>query len=57
MAGNVLVLGVVAVLEATCLCQDMHPGVDLVPTTGHMVGADGAHQVAKRAGVDEQIQG
>ena len=43
MAGNVLVLGVVAILEAACLCQDMRPGISLVPTMGHTVGANGAH--------------
>ena len=55
MAGNVLVLGVVCVLEATCLFQDMLPSDGLVPTMGHMVGADEAHQAAKRAGADQQI--
>ena len=53
MAGNVLVLGVVAVLEAACLCQDMRPGIGLVPTMGHMVGADEAHQATKWASTDE----
>ena len=47
MAGNVLVLGVVAVSEAVCLCQDMRPGIGLVLTTGHTVEADGAHQTTK----------
>ena len=55
MADNILVLGVVAILEAMCLCQDMRPGVDLVSTMGHMIGADGAYQATKRAGMDEQI--
>ena len=47
MAGNVLVVGVVAILEATCLCQDMRPGIDLVPTMGLTVGVDREHQTAK----------
>jgi hypothetical protein len=55
MAGNVLVLVVVVVSEAACLCQDMCPGIGLVLTTGHMVGADRAQQAAKRAGADEHI--
>ena len=53
--GNVLVLGVVAISEAACLCQDKRPSVGLIPTMGHMVGADKAHEASKWAGVDEQI--
>ena len=55
MAGNVLVLGVVAVLEAMCHCQDTRPGVGLIPTMGHTVVADRAHQATKQASTDEQI--
>ena len=53
MAGNVLVVGLVAISEATCLCQDMRPGIGLVLTTRLMVGTDGAHQIAKWADVQE----
>ena len=41
MVGNVLVVGVGAVLEGMCPRQHMRPSVGLVPTLGLTVGARG----------------